>query len=874
MKKKTLTLFALVLALVLSFSLAIMAGWKKGNSVSGDGTAVSLVTDESLQGKLLAMYTFEDSDSTLKATDPYTGEALEANNGTYGENARRVAIPAEHGSSTAIFDTSTYFSVGGFDATQIDDQFEDYTVVDGNEYDGLSFSFWAYNYETLVGEVESLGESADWSNVMTNGYESITWGNLSHMQAGTADGSYRAFYPSNGTEVGRGAYTEEGYNALRNIQATKTRLSTYSGTNERYSVWNAISGNTQGEGSTDNDYIPVVAAAYLNTWRYVTINIDLEEGLSFYANGRLAYRYDPDTFNTPGGWNQIYADFVMSVMAEYQESDDYYLNMFGSESGIYVDDLIVGKSLTADDACNLYENVSGTIWTDADLTITSLLDQSQENEQEAIAAAKQAWLDNYTSTQAITSGRQNFYENLNTYTAKASDSTGSITYTDNTATFSGGDSKNKYVATDGANGYTIKISGYHIGSVSEEDVVNRTDELYYYNMQTSLWNNPNDANGYIMNTDMRGYAWINPGGSGTFTGDGALNWPTADYIGSNSITDLNRYSWVEIELKWDGTSESVSLTYYIYYAFYSEIMNCQESYSVTYNGKTFNITDDDALWGTATFTLTKEQLGNSDLATLGMWFFANKETPACFYIINVDGATAVPVSSSTPDPEPEKGKNPLYTYSNEWYSTGKSYAQLILPEGDFDITYTADVYTANTSVWHGPAFIMFAGAIGDNTPGEGGGALIYVRSDDHVGNNKNVSTENKFTIEYTKTAASGAYAYTLGDPLYVSDDVSLCEVIPVKFICNITRTGSTYVVTFYKDSATEENIIRSFTFTFEYSGDQSLILNIGGEATYMENIEITNNTPDGEALTIAGGKTTSGTKTQVSTDGYTPVSQD
>ena len=136
MKKKTLTLFALVLALVLSFSLAIMAGCKKGNSVSGDGTAVSLVTDESLQGKLLAMYTFEDSDSTLKATDPYTGEALEANNGTYGENARRVAIPAEHGSSTAIFDTSTYFSVGGFDATQIDDQFEDYTVVDGNEYDG------------------------------------------------------------------------------------------------------------------------------------------------------------------------------------------------------------------------------------------------------------------------------------------------------------------------------------------------------------------------------------------------------------------------------------------------------------------------------------------------------------------------------------------------------------------------------------------------------------------------------------------------------------------------------------------------------------------------------------------------------------------
>lgn len=64
-----------------------------------------------------------------------------------------------------------------------------------------------------------------------------------------------------------------------------------------------ISGNTQGEGSDDNEYVAPVAAAYLQTWRYVTINIDLEEGLSFYNNGRLAYTYQPKTFITlEGGW--------------------------------------------------------------------------------------------------------------------------------------------------------------------------------------------------------------------------------------------------------------------------------------------------------------------------------------------------------------------------------------------------------------------------------------------------------------------------------------------------------------------------------------------------------------------------------------------
>lgn len=894
MKKKTLTLFALVLALVLSFSLAIMAGCKKGNSVSGDGTAVSLVTDESLQGKLLAMYTFEDSDSTLKATDPYTGEALEANNGTYGENARRVAIPAEHGSSTAIFDTSTYFSVGGFDATQIDDEFEDYTVVDGNEYDGLSFSFWAYNYETLVGELESLGESADWSNVMTNGYESITWGNLSHMQAGTADGSYRAFYPSNGTEVGRGAYTEEGYNALRNIQATKTRLSTYSGTNERYSVWNAISGNTQGEGSTDNDYIPVVAAAYLNTWRYVTINIDLEEGLSFYANGRLAYRYDPDTFNTPGGWDQIYADFVMSIMAEYQESDDYYLNMFGSESGIYVDDLIVGKALTADDACNLYENVSGTTWTDADLTITSLLDEEQAQEQEEKEAAIREYLEK-TADSLLVEGD---VWGSDADPEKQAGVSGSDTNDDGVITDVVGTARNEfeYVAGDyietvgdvslnnsvvlaGSNSYAPKVNedgtfemtvsgiqlskgegnyqGTYVSIYDGDAFVGalRIDWAASNNITGSTW----DTDKVIMPTDTNGQitgnmTWVNTTDNGVY------------------LNVVQRFCKLDITFKYDGTK--LTVTYDIYYHYAGETVEL-----TTASGTKFSYDvpkDDTTLFNTVTYEILPAAgltLDTAlDLENMSIRFGAEN---SAFLITDANGALTT--------------KAAAYTYAGAW-QPDDTYAKVLLPStaADFDVTYTADVYTAVASGWQSPAFYLIDSNDTSLTAATLNGVqLLGVRGDNWAGVCMNLNEANAGTaqgaianctfpktINYITQSTSDDFRYQLGDVLYTNGVTDLCDVTPVKMFVNIVYDAGTdtYTVTYYRDEATEANIFYQFSVVFQTG--ENVVLCIGGEATYMENIEIKNNTPDGEALTIAGGKTTSGTKTQVSTDGYTPVSQD
>lgn len=843
MRKKTLALFSLMLAFVMALSLAVLAGCKKGNKTEkpkGDGTAVSLVSDETLKDKLLALYTFEDTDKTLKASDPFTGEAREANNGTYGDNYKLAVNPKANGGSTTVFDTSTAFSLGRFDETQITDEFEDYFIVEGNTYEGLSFSFWAYNTVTLEGEVDSLGESADWANLVTNGYESINWGNLSYMA--TSDGEYKAFYPTNGTVIGRGAYTEDSYAQARELY-TDSELAKFRGKSDYFAVWNAISGNTQGEGSDDNEYVAPVAAAYLQTWRYVTINIDLEEGLSFYNNGRLAYTYQPKTFITlEGGWEQIYADLVMGAMKEY-EADEMYLNFFNAESGIYVDDLIVGKSLTAADACNLYEDVSGKTWTDADLELTSALSQGDQEEQEEKNRAVKAYLENMTSEETITAARDEFIANYD-----ASAYLEAIGKTDCSTSVDG---KTYYIPTAGEGGsYSMTVSGIQLSAA----VAGATgaDAQHFLGAALNLAQGANNTYVASVSIANTGWKWSNNN-----TPAGVVTW---DYA---TFNNAQRYSYLDVTLSYNGT-DTVTIKYDIYYYFYDLVGTTIKLQKIDADGNKgdefdYVVTKDDAYYGSLTYTVTSANT-TADLSQLRLYFYADK---ACFNVTAVKGGTLYDPSK----PALVEGNNPLYTYSNTWYSTGSDYAQTVLPSGDFDITYTADVYTAAINSWHGPSFIMMGGNLGDNTPGDGGNPLVYVRCDNYDGNNKNITADHGYSLSYTKQAGMGAFRYTLGEQLYKNGDVYLCAVTPLKLICNITRTGNNYSVTYYKDSVSNENIIQAFTFTFTYA--EQLILSIGGEGTYMENIVITNNIVGGSDLTLT--KTTSGTKTAVNTDGYTPV---
>lgn len=385
MKKKTVTLFALMLTLIFSLSVAVMTACSDisddNDNPAGDGSYVSLVDDDALTGKLFAMYTFEDSGNTLSAVNPYTGAALSSNNGEY-LGGGRTATPQQQGESTTVFNTDSAIRLGSF-SDVITDEFEDSWFVDGNDYEGLSISFWAYNNETIVGPTTEDGESADWSNLATNGYESINWGNFTHMTA--SEGTYDAVYPSasNNLYVGRGAYTEASYEAARAIWDNES-LSHYMSS---YACWNAVAGNRQDATATtpDNSYVVALAEAYYQTWRYITVNIDLEGGLSFYVNGRLAFNYTPAIFNSgaigaAGGWEQIYADFLLSALG----TGDMYIDMFGAITGIYVDDLIVGKSLTAEEACALYEDLSGTTWNEDDLTLESSASTEEQEQSAAI----------------------------------------------------------------------------------------------------------------------------------------------------------------------------------------------------------------------------------------------------------------------------------------------------------------------------------------------------------------------------------------------------------------------------------------------------------------------------------------------------------
>ena len=671
MRKKTLALFSLMLAFVMALSLAVLAGCKKGNKTEkpkGDGTAVSLVSDETLKDKLLALYTFEDTDKTLKASDPFTGEAREANNGTYGDNYKLAVNPKANGGSTTVFDTSTALKLGTFSNTQITDKFEDYAVVEGNDYQGLSISFWAYNTKTIEGKVESLGESADWANLVTNGYESINWGNLSYMA--TSDGKYKAFYPETGTVIGRGAYTEESYAQARELY-TDSELAKFRGKSDYFAVWNAISGNTQGEGSDDNEYVAPVAAAYLQTWRYVTINIDLEEGLSFYNNGRLAYTYQPKTFVTvEGGWDQIYADMVMGAMDEYKE--EMYLNFFNAESGIYVDDMIVGKSLTAEDVCNLYESVSGKTWTEADLELKSTLGESDQQEQEAKNRAIEAYFENMTSEDTITTARNAF---ISGYDASAYIE--AIGKTDCSTSIDG---KTYYIPTKGDNGsYSMTVSGIQLSAA----VAGATGDDAKHYLGAALNLAQGTGNVYVASVSIANTAWM----WDVAAPQGTVTW---DYA---TFNNAQRYSYIDVTLSYNGT-DTVTIKYDIYYYFYDMIGKTVKLQKIDAEGNKgdefdYVITKDDAYYGSLTYTVTSANT-TADLSDLRLYFYADK---ACFNVTNVEGGTTYDPSK----PALVEGNNPLYTYSNTWYSTGSDYAQAVLPSGDFDITYTADVYTAAAS---------------------------------------------------------------------------------------------------------------------------------------------------------------------------------
>lgn len=433
----------------------------RGDVVEGSG-AVATISDTSLEGKFWAMYPLEDSLAVegnenyvvAAAINPYTGAAQASLTDDdememyYGENTQLVANPTTtgRGNSKYVFDTdSTHISLPAIPDSYFS-EIDNYEVdLEAAEKTGLSVSFWAYNNESPVGTV-ATGQASDWSNVMTNGFAAVTWGNITNIGAGNI-----AVYPANHAYLGRGAYTATSYplaqQALSTDQLSARPASVPTNT---YYVYNAING---GRLEADNESVAPYVVEMLNdmakTWRYVTINIDYEEGVSFYNNGLLVYRYAPDAIDSTAGstaydWDRLYSEFIYGVSEGNREY--CYLNMFNAESGIYVDDILVGASLTMDEVETLYEDLAGLDAGTVDNTLASTAtgDKLTADAEAAADLLKKRWAAYDTAvTEAVGTGSA--VETIGTK--------------DRNVAYADGFSKNTFKPTDGS-AYEVKIVAF------------------------------------------------------------------------------------------------------------------------------------------------------------------------------------------------------------------------------------------------------------------------------------------------------------------------------------------------------------------------------------------------------------------------------
>ena len=281
---------------------------------------------------------------------------------------------------------------------------------------------------------------------MTNGFAAVTWGNITNIGAGNI-----AVYPANHAYLGKGAYTETSYPlaqaALSTDQLSARPASVPTNT---YYVYNAING---GRLEADNESVAPYVVEMLNdmakTWRYVTINIDYEEGVSFYNNGLLVYRYAPDAIDSTAGstaydWDRLYSEFIYGVSEGNREY--CYLNMFNAESGIYVDDILVGASLTMDEVETLYEDLAGLDAGTVDNTLASTAtgDKLTADAEAAADLLKKRWAAYDTAvTEAVGTGSA--VETIGTK--------------DRNVAYADGFSKNTFKPTDGS-AYEVKIVAF------------------------------------------------------------------------------------------------------------------------------------------------------------------------------------------------------------------------------------------------------------------------------------------------------------------------------------------------------------------------------------------------------------------------------
>lgn len=643
--KKRFSFWALMLAVALALSLVLTACGKKdedkddGGNTDGGGTTsggqIALVDASDLADKLFLMFTFEDTDANGKITavNPYTGAAAESG-ATYGTGATLVSTPGTNvGGSKKAFDTAGALMLSNTFADTTFKEMEDdgsgYYVLNtsADEFTGVSVSFWAYNYETYSG-VASGSEAADWSNVIDTTDLSITWGNISD-KINNNDGTYGAIYPANNATLGRAAYPTSMYqNAQASLTQSQITVSPNSlGNNgngsdgqpvNKWWAFNAISGTLLGDAADDpaddTEAAQVMAQQYLQTWRYVTIDIHYETGISFYANGALAFRYTPEQIESfyatadKANWDAMYQEILLGLMKNGEGWSTF--NLFNGVSGIYVDDLIVGQSLSATEAEHLYEDLAsaatGTT-VDVDTSITSTMEGSQEAQQEAEENANQAALAKAQADVEAVSEQLKALQAAGDITIGDSSETISIVMRkdyDNTSGWWSWGQNNLITGAATDTGFEFSVTGYQISYGTQ----------YYYGLTLGIWDE--SGSGGTHNTAFRPDAYIHSDDS---------------YFGNGSYT----YSYYE-----NGSDTAVSLP--TSWTAWSDALKCAKiTMNLAYNSETHTFTVE---WLISAVNAGKTYTGTATNADTGATVTKDYTVPEITYRVvctatdvNVDG---------------------------------------------------------------------------------------------------------------------------------------------------------------------------------------------------------------------------------------------
>lgn len=676
--------------LVLSFGLIAFAGC--GNSEEeeqggGESTsAAKFVTDTSLQDKLLAMYPFEESSAsggdTLYAYNPYTGEAITSANGEYDSAITGQATTGASGltqddyeltgsNSTRALNSSYAVSLSGT-MSELYARESDDTIAWDN---GFSVSFWAYNYEkdkTVSSETE-VTLAIDYANIAYNGTLAATWGNINN------DGEVS--YPDKGTTVGRAAYTdefitgEEGVGSYYDAIAagyTTAQMgyfdSRYSPTPYDYTGWNVISGNVQDAdpGST----VDVISEYCYHTWRYITLSVD-RDGISFYMNGRLAYYYSADGYlpnwdrrlPTSATAASHYYRYLAGLVGgtgentrgeeiDYIEDFHFMFNLFGADAKAYVDDVIIGYALDADEACALYENLSGETYDAADLVISTGGDPAEEAKQDAKVEAVEDRVTEYETavpddeTYTYTAGLRDalITDGLDDYESSALETIG-VRSVNGTGTVGG---TNYYVPTVDEDGtFELSVTVLQLSSMSGTS--------YYQGLYPMVYERDGSNWSKVVGFQSGGYGTPYGSGSNEAWMDGvAIEEPNTDGYDNASasnglvwtgesdtgvdFTEVSHYCWIVVTLEWDGTNLTISWTYYYYFA--DETLEWTYEYNGTQSASEKIGFMAASSFGTIGYTIEAEEGGIADLVTTGnLGIRLGSENSAYVVVTGVEGGS-------------------------------------------------------------------------------------------------------------------------------------------------------------------------------------------------------------------------------------------